>query len=134
MRNRGRRPAASLPSGLEFARRPDGVLMLRTDLEFPDGDRFLIEVTEIGPGRVRLSDRGHTVMHVSYDHDVDALFRTGGLAVLNGILTDMQVRRDGAVFSVDTAVADLGAAVTRFGQALRRIYGLASSGLRDTPL
>lgn len=133
MRNRGRRPAASLSPGLEFVRRPDGVLTLRTDLEFLDGDRFLIEVTETAPGRVPLFDRGHTVMHISYDHDVDALFRLEGLAALDRILTDMRVKREGAVFSVDTAVADIGAAGIRFGQALSRISELASSTAGRTP-
>ena len=109
-----RRLAASLPVGLEFVRRPDGVLMLRTELEFPDGDGFAIEMTEIGPCCVRFSDRSHTVMRVSCDYDGDALFRPKGLAACKRVLTDVQVKRDGTVFSVDTPVADVGAAGIRF--------------------
>ena len=52
-------------------RRPDGALMLRTQFRFPDGDGFPIHLSE-APGGLRLSDRGHTLMHISYDHDVDA--------------------------------------------------------------
>ena len=102
-------------------------------VEFPDGDRFPIEVTEIELGRVRLSDRGHTVMHISYDHDVDALFRAEGLAALDRILADTHVRRESAVFSVDTPLADIGAAGFRLGRVLSRIYDLASSRPWGTP-
>ena len=134
MCSNARRIAASLPPGVECAKSTDGALMLRTRFEFPDGDLFPIHVTEIAPGRVRLSDQGHTVMHISYDHDVDALFRTEGLAVLDGILADTQVTREGAVFSVDTSVAEVGAAGVRFGRALSRIYEPAASGTLATQL
>lgn len=78
--------AASLPPGLQLARRPDGVLMLRTGFRFPDGDGFVTQVAEIRLGRVRLSDPGHTAMHTSHDHDVDALLCPEGLATLDRIL------------------------------------------------
>ena len=57
---------------VQFAERPDGALMLRTHFEFPDGDRFPIHVSEARTGGVRLSDQGHTLMHVRYDHDIDS--------------------------------------------------------------
>ena len=53
-------------------RRPDGALMLHTQFRFPDGDGFPIHLSEAPAGGLRLSDRGHTLMHISYDHDVDA--------------------------------------------------------------
>ena len=46
--------------------RDDGVLMLDSPFTFPDGDHFPIYVTETGSGNVTLSDRGHTLMHMSY--------------------------------------------------------------------
>ncbi len=57
---------------LTVDRRPDGELMVRTPFEFPDGDRYPIHLSELpGGGGLRLSDRGHTLMHISYEHDVD---------------------------------------------------------------
>ena len=53
-------------------RRPDGALMLRTPFAFPDGDRYPIHLSESASGGLRLSDRGHTLMHASHDHDVDS--------------------------------------------------------------
>ena len=57
-----------LCADVRLARRSDGALMLSTHFEFPDGDRFPIHVSEAGIGGIRLSDRGHTLMHISYDH------------------------------------------------------------------
>ena len=51
--------------------RDDGVLMLDTPFTFPDGDHCPIYVTQAGSGKVTLSDGGHTLIHMSYEHDVD---------------------------------------------------------------
>ena len=104
--------------------------MVRNGFRFPDGDGFVIEVTEIGPDCVRLSDRGHTVRHINDDRDTDALFRPEELAALDRILTEVRVNREVAVFSVDTAVADVGPAGIRLGQALSRISELVCSTTR----
>ena len=52
--------------------RPDGALMVRTCFRFPDGDNFPIHLSEAVADGLRLSDRGHTLMHISYEHDVDS--------------------------------------------------------------
>ena len=52
--------------------RPDGDLMLNTPFRFPDGDTFPIHLSPAAGGGFRVSDRGHTLMRISYDHDVDA--------------------------------------------------------------
>ena len=57
---------------VQLTERPDGALMLRTQFEFPDGDRFPMHVSEAGTGGIRLSDSGHTLTHLSYDHDIDS--------------------------------------------------------------
>ncbi len=82
---------------------------------------------------MRFPDQGHTVVHISYDHDVDTLFHAEGLAALDRILADTHVRRESAVFSVDTPLADIGAAGFRPGRVLSRIYDLASSRPWGTP-
>ena len=71
-------------------------------------------------------------MRISYDDDGDALFRPKGLAACERVLPDVQVKREGAVFSVDTPVADVGAAGARSGQAPGRIHGLGAPRTRDT--
>ena len=104
--------------------RPDGALMLRTHFEFPDGDRFPIHLAEVGVGGVRLSDRGHTLMHISYDHDVDAFLDGARGQVLERIVGETGVDRDRGAFCLDTSIERLPEAIFRFGQALTRIHDL----------
>ena len=109
---------------VQLTERPDGALMLRTHFEFPDGDRFPIHVSEAGTGGVRLSDRGHTLMHVSYDHDIDSFLAGTRGQLLERITEESGIERDGGAFRLDTPVERLPEAIFRFGQALTRIYDL----------
>ena len=104
--------------------RPDGVLMLRTRFQFPDGDRFPIRLSEAGPGGIRLSDGGHTLMRLSYEHDVDAFLDGTRGALLERILAESGARWDGGAFCLDTPAERLPEAVFRFGQALTRVHDL----------
>ena len=105
-------------------RRPDGALMLRTQFRFPDGDGFPIHVSEAPAGGFRLSDRGHTLMHVSYDHDVDAFMDGARGALMERIVAESGVQQEGGAFCVDTPADGLPEALFRLGQALTRIYDL----------
>ncbi len=109
---------------VRLVRRPDDALMLRTHFEFPDGDRFPIHVSESGIGGVRLSDRGHTLMNISYDHDVDAFLEGTRGRLMERIVAETGVEQNGSVFFIDTALEGLPEAVFRFGQALTRIHDL----------
>ena len=105
-------------------RRPDGALMVRTPFEFPDGDRYPIHLSEVTSGGIRLSDRGHTLMHISYEHEVDSfLDGTRGL-LLERIMGESGLQWDGGAFCLDTTPEHLPDAVFRFGQALTRVYDL----------
>ena len=124
-----------LCADVRLAERPDGALMLRTHFEFPDGDRFPIHVSETGVGGVRLSDRGHTLMHVSYDHDIDAFLAGTRGQMLERIVGEAGIDRDGGTFRLDTPIEKLPEAIFRFGQALTRIYDLtllSQSRVRST--
>ena len=106
-------------------RRPDGALMLRTQFRFPDGDGFPIHLSESPAGGLRLSDRGHTLMHISYDHDdVDAFMEGTRGALLERIVAESGLQRNGGEFFVDTVAEQLPEALFQLGQALTRIYDL----------
>ncbi len=103
--------------------RPDGTLMLDADFEFPDGDRYPIYLSET-LGGIRLSDRGETLMRISYDHDIDA-FLTGSRGLLiERILAEERVSQDGGAFYVDAPIDRLSASLFRYGRALARVYDL----------
>ena len=104
--------------------RPDGALMLRTHFRFPDGDGYPIHLSSAASGGLRLSDRGHTLMHVSYEHDIDSFMDGTRGMLLERIMGESGLQWDGGAFCLDTAPEKLPEAVFRFGQALTRIYDL----------
>ena len=75
--------------------RPDGALMLRTHFEFPDGDRYPIHLSEAASGGLRLSDRGHTLMHISYEHDIDSFMDGTRGMLLERIMGETGLSWDG---------------------------------------
>lgn len=106
--------------------RPDGALMLRTHFEFPDGDRFPIHLSQAATGGLRLSDRGHTLMHVSYEHNIDSFMDGTRGMLLERIMaeTGLSWDGDGGAFCIDTSPERLPEAIFTFGQALTRVYDL----------
>ena len=114
----------SLCEEVRLTRRPDGRVMLRTDFQFPDGDRFPIHVSETGTGGIRLSDLGHTLMHLSYEHDIGAFLDGTRGQLIERIVGESGISQEGGVFHVDTPIDGLSSAVFRFGQALTRVYDL----------
>ena len=117
--------------------RPDGALMLRTNFHFPDGDRYPIHLCQSPAGGLRLSDRGHTLMHISYEHDVDAFLEGTRGMVLERIINEAGLcwDGDGGALCLDTVPERLPEALFTFGQALTRVYDLtllSRSNVRST--
>ena len=106
--------------------RPDGALMLRTHFAFPNGDRLPIHVSMSEKGGLRLSDCGHTLMRISYDHDVDSFMDGTRGMILERIMgeTGLCWAGEGGVLCVDTEIERLPEAIFAFGQALTRVYDL----------
>ena len=104
--------------------RPDGALMLRTHFAFPDGDRYPIHLSQAASGGLRLSDRGHTLMHISYEHDIDAFMDGTRGMLMERIMGESELQWDGGAFSLDTSPDRLPEAIFNFGQALTRVYDL----------
>lgn len=105
-------------------RRPDGELMLRTHFSFPDGDRYPIHLSQPPSGGLRLSDRGHTLMHISYEHDIDAFMDGTRGMLMERIMGESGLQWDGGAFSLETSTERLPEAIFNFGQALTRVYDL----------
>ncbi|MDE2984923.1 MAG: DUF1828 domain-containing protein [Gemmatimonadota bacterium] len=118
-----RRLCDQLCASVCVERRPDGELMLQADFEFPDGDRYPIYLSE-APGGVRLSDRGDTLIRISYDHDIDAFLAGSRGRLIERILGEEEVDQDRGVFHLDAPIDRLSDALFRYGRALTRIYDL----------
>lgn len=104
--------------------RPDGDVMLHTHFRFPDGDRCPIHLSTAPRGGLRLSDRGHTLMHISYDHEIDAFLEGTRGALLERIVAESGLLQQQGAFCVDTTADRLPDALCQLGQALTRIYDL----------
>ena len=105
-------------------RRDDGVLMLDTPFTFPDGDSYPIYLSETPAGRVILSDRGHTLMHISYEHDVDTFFDGARSALREQIVLEAGILENEGVFSVEAQPDRIADALFQFGQAMTKIHDL----------
>lgn len=109
---------------ISIEQRPDGVVMLRTNFEFPDGDGYPIYLSELPSGGLRLSDRGHTLMHISYEHDIDSFVDGTRGMLMERIMHESGLQWGDSGFHIDTNPERLASAIFDFGQALTRVYDL----------
>ena len=101
-----------------------GLLIMETPFYFPDGDQYQIYLKEMPGGVLRLSDMGHTLMHLSYENDVSK-FRDGTRGRLfEQIKAEFDLGEDDGEFFIDTQTDSLGTAVFRFGQAITKLNDL----------
>ena len=121
--NLQRRLCDQLCAAVRVEQRLDGELMLATEFEFPDGDRYPIYLSDT-LGGVRLSDRGDTLMRISYDHDIDTFLGGSRGLLIERILDEERVGQNRGVFYLDTPTDCLSDALFRYGRALTRIYDL----------
>ena len=111
-----------LCANVRVHRRHDDVLMLESPFTFPDGDHYPIYLSETPGGGVKLSDRGHTLMHVSYEHDVDSFYDGARASLREQIVRESGIDEEEGVFSVEAPPDQVAAALFRFGQALTKIH------------
>lgn len=104
--------------------RNDGILMLDSPFQFPDGDHFPIYIDEAHGGGLVLTDRGHTMMHISYEFDVDGFYDGPRATLREQITRDYGIQKSKGVFSVETSSDSVPDAVFRLCQALSKIYDL----------
>ncbi len=105
-------------------RREDNVLMMESPFTFPDGDHFPIYLSEAAGGGVKLSDRGHTLMHVSYEHDVEPFYEGARASLREQIVRESGIEEDEGTFSIEAPPDQVAGALFRFGQALTKIHDL----------
>ena len=73
---------------------------------------------------MKLSDHGHTLMHVSYEHDVDAFYAGPRASLREQIVRECGIEEEDGVFSIETSPDRVADALFRFGQALTKIHDL----------
>lgn len=114
----------ALCAEIKIRKKNDNLLVVDTPFFFADGDAYQMYVKERPGGILRLSDMGHTLMHLSYENDIDK-FREGTRgSVFNQIKSEMFLEEDDGEFYIDSEVDNLGVNIFRFGQALTKITDL----------
>ena len=102
---------------------PQGFIQVLTPFTFPDGDTFQVYL-EDRVGSARITDYGHTWMHLSYENELPK-FREGTRGkVLDQILASTGVRDENGQLVLDSPIDTIGASILQYGQALTRIYDL----------
>ena len=109
---------------VQIKQKNNKLLLIETPFYFSDGDPYQFYIKEIAGGILRLSDMGHTMMHLSYENDIDK-FREGTRGTLfNQIKAETFIEEDNGEFFIDTSVEKLGLNIFRLGQALIKINDL----------
>ncbi len=113
-------------ANVQIHRRGNGIVMLQTPFSYPDGDQYALYLSEVGAGGVRISDGGHTLMHLSYENDVDKYFSSTRNILLRQVVDEQGVgfSEESGQFYVDTTVSNLAESAFKLGQTLTRIHDL----------
>ena len=101
------------------------LFLIETPFSFPDGDPYQIYLKEMPGGIMRLTDMGHTMLHLSYDNEVDK-FREGTRGkIFDQIKAETLVEEQQGEFYIDTNIKDLSYNIFKLGQALIKINDLS---------
>lgn len=113
-----------LCADVQLLQRNGSIVMLQTPFSFADGDPYQIYLRELPSGQLRMSDKGHTLMHLSYENDIDK-FREGTRGkIFDGILSELDLAESDGEFYLDFNPDKIGYALFRFGQAITKINDL----------
>lgn len=102
----------------------DGLWQVKTPFSFPDGDAYSLYVRQLPTGGLRVTDAGLTLMHLSYDNDLDKIREGTRGRLLQQILAESDLSEEEGEFFIDGPADQLGLNVFRFGQALTRVHDL----------
>lgn len=114
----------SLCTEIHLREKGENLVIVQTPFFFPDGDPYQIYLKEMPNGIIRLTDMGHTLMHLSYENDIDK-FREGTRGKIFGqILSEFSVLEDDGEFYIETEIDNLVVNLFHIGQALTKIHDL----------
>ncbi|MGN6213433.1 DUF1828 domain-containing protein [Parafilimonas sp.] len=114
----------SFCADIQLIPKNEDLLLIETPFYFPDGDPYQIYLKEHSAGSLMLTDMGHTLMHLSYENDIDK-YREGTRGQLfDKILSELDIKEKDGQFYIITTPGEVSKSIFRFGQALTKIYDL----------
>jgi hypothetical protein len=109
---------------ISLRKKSESLLAIDTPFYFPDGDPYQIYIKEMSAGILRLTDMGHTLLHLSYDNDTSK-FREGTRGgIFNQIKAEYFIEETNGEFYFDTTKENLGIGIFRIAQFLIRLNDL----------
>ncbi|TAN13774.1 MAG: DUF1828 domain-containing protein [Chitinophagaceae bacterium] len=115
---------SSLCADIKVQKKNDKLLILETPFYFADGDPYQLYLKEMPGGVIRLTDMGHTMMHLSYDNDIEKFNEGTRGKIFEQIKSETSVQESNGEFYIDTAIENLGSNIFKIGQALTKINDL----------
>lgn len=108
-------------SHIDVREKRPGVMKLIVPLFHEDGDMVDIFLEELSDGKVRISDRGLSLMRLSYNFDIDTENKE---RIFHRILNENHVSEDRGNLFVDVAPEQLYPAVLHFGQTVAKVANM----------
>lgn len=109
-------------SRVDVREKRPGVMKLIVPMFHEDGDMVDIFLEELADGRVRVSDRGLSLMRLSYGFDLDTENKD---RIFKRILNENRIQEDRGNLFVDVAPGHLYPAVLNFGQTVAKVSNMA---------
>ncbi|NLW92483.1 MAG: DUF1828 domain-containing protein [Syntrophomonadaceae bacterium] len=108
---------------IDFREKRKGITQLIGPFFHEDGDMMDIFITEspTNPGKIRLCDYGMTIMHLSYDYDIDTPNREG---ILDKIVSEHGLYRDDGNIYVDVDPQMLYQYVFQYSQTIAKVSSM----------
>lgn len=113
--------SAGFNSHVDVREKRPGVMKLIVPLFHEDGDMVDIFLEELDDGHVRVSDRGLSLMRLSYNFDIDTENKD---RIFKRILNENKVEDDCGNLFVDVAPEHLYPAVLHFGQTVAKVTNM----------
>lgn len=114
----------ALCAEIKLIKKNDRLVRVETPFQFSDGDPYLLYLKELPNGILRLTDMGHTLMHLSYDNDTEK-FREGTRgAVFTQIIADSSIHEEEGEFYIETQISTLVSSIFKLSQALIKVNDL----------
>jgi hypothetical protein len=117
---------SSLCADVTVVEQEDDLLLVSTPFTFSDGDAYPIYLQCMQTGGFRITDLGGTLMHLSYEHNIDKLREGTRGKIFRQIVSELDLQEEDGEFFIDGPTDRLGTNLFRFAQAITRLHDLST--------
>ncbi len=104
--------------------RQDDLILIETPFLFSDGDSYQMYLQPVPTGGIRVTDCGHTLMHMSYTTDINLMNKGSRKQLLRQIQSECDLTHHDDEFYIETTADQLHTAIFNFGKAITKIHDM----------